>query len=85
MVWVGWIKRKIGLSLNEKCSAVDGVMVSLSILIVISRLYSFERIPDVLHSIIASLLKLKQIIKHEYNTIIIGMSLNVSLKKVLNV
>ena len=63
MVWVGWTKRKVGLSLNEKCSAVDGVMVSLSILIDILRLYSFERIPDVLHSIIASFLKLKQIKK----------------------
>ncbi len=46
-------------------------MVSLSILIDILRLYSFERIPDVLHSIIPSFLKLKQ----KNNSNIIKLSL----------
>ncbi len=62
-------------------------MVSLSILIDILRLYSFERMPDVLHSIIASFLKLKQKKQHQHHKIIIGMLLDVSFKKqiILNV
>ncbi len=54
MAWVGWTKQKVGLSLNEKWSAVDGVMVSLSLLIDILRLYRFERMTDGVGSIVGA-------------------------------